>query len=730
MSHHPTPSSEGAKRLARAVTQKVFRGQIYEDDADNPEVKDFIACHFHRKILRDALKPTTRRMGIRAANQVGKTTIMELIFKFVMKFFPADMLMWDMNEAKANDHMKNRYMPILRADPVLGPMFRKIAASPETRWNVCTTNILLPGMVFRARPLNEQWVQSFPAKYGGLSDAALVEASLVRKIEVRFTKYESSYLWVVESQGDAPMGNLGGGMAEFMAKTNEMKLNVRCPDCQTRVRFLFHHLRNDETKIVAPLSVPSLDREAWVATNRPILLSEERKHCGFKVLGELKHDDGSINEREIMKSTVYECPHCGGIWKDDNVYHSGEKVTYGPTRIYLDREAGLDENWIATRSTALPGFLGYSIPRWINPKPSWGAVMLTFKQAMAAQKDGNIMPLQEFKTKWEGEDWNDSAEHRKPNFSFSIGSYETNPENLSYGVSTMRQITVDTGKSPESDTNVIQIGQLFFEVRDFDNGAESLSRGASRQITRGMVQDCMMDAPDGRRRVSCWELLAAQQHYWRITNRHVLIDIGYAPSQVIEAAVKFHEIVDLNGKPVARENYGKQVDWASCWRGCQGSGDSRIGPAKKAFHESGIPGLQSTHDKSGRLRKISLSRIIWSNYAFEDQFERIVMLKTAAVGWEILAQDKLVIVGLDGKPNSELTQKYIEFEQDKEGSGQFRSWVSGLNSRTLDDKKRKYIDNAKQAYAKGHWTEPRDCSLMQLVGAAAEGMLGHVTTEE
>jgi hypothetical protein len=129
------------------------------------------------------------------------------------------------------------------------------------------------------------------------------------------------------------------------------------------------------------------------------------------------------------------------------------------------------------------------------------------------------------------------------------------------------------------------------------------------------------------------------------------------------------------------------------------------------------------------LRKISLTRIIWSNYAFEDQFERIVMLKTAAVGWEILAQDKLVIVGLDGKSNVELTRKYIEFEQDKEGSGLFRSWVSGLNSRTLDDKKHKYIDNAKQAYAKGHWTEPRDCSLMQLVGAAAEGMLGHVSTD-
>ena len=294
-----------------AVSKSVFRGEIYEDDTENPNTKEFLACHFHRKILRDALKRTTRRIGVRAANQLGKTTILELIAKFLMKYYPADTLMWDMNEAKSDDHMKNRYMPILRSDPVLGPIFKRIAATPETRWDVCTTNILLPGMVFRARPLNEQWVQSFPAKYGFLHDAALVESHYVRKIEVRFTKYESSYLWCAESQGDAPMGNLGGGFADFMGKTNEQKLWVRCPSCQTQVRFTFHHQRNDDTKIVAPLSVPSLDREAWVAHHRPILLSDERKHCGFKVAGELNHNDGSINEREIIKSTVYECPHCG-----------------------------------------------------------------------------------------------------------------------------------------------------------------------------------------------------------------------------------------------------------------------------------------------------------------------------------------------------------------------------------------------------------------------------------
>ena len=376
----------------------------------------------------------------------------------------------------------------------------------------------------------------------------------------------------------------------------------------------------------------------------------------------------------------------------------------------------------------------FTVGFW-NPDPV--SVTIPFAETMheyivAKKTDaemGGIQKLQDFyQNRW-ATAW-DEASRKRPRMEISVGTYETEPDKLTYSLNTMRQMTVDCGKSPDSETNVIQIGMLFFEIRDFDNGAESLARGSSRQLARGMVQDCIMDAPEGRRLVSCWELLAAQQHYWKITNRHVLIDLGYAPSQVIEAAVKHHEIVDLKGNPVARENYGKQVDWASCWRGCQGSADSRIGPAKKVFYESAIPGLQSTHDKSGRLRKISLSRIQWSNYAFEDQFERIVLLKTGAVAWEILAQDKLVIVGLDGKPNKELTERYIEFEQDNEGSRQFRSWMSGLNSRTLDETKHKYVDNWKRAFAEGHWTEPRDVSLLQILGAACEGLLGHVSSND
>lgn len=699
---------------------------------DNASLKEFLQCHFHRKILRDSARHSTRRMGIRAANQIGKTTIAEIILKFRMKHDPGDMMVWDMSEEKSNDHMKNRFGPILQADPVLGPMFSEIKDTPETRWNVTTQDIKLPGMVFRARPLNEGWTQSIFLRYGAIHDAALVDPKQVRRSELRFTQHEMDYLWIVESQGDAVDGKIGGGFTEFMGKTNEMKLHVRCPVCGTRQRFLFHTLRTEETKIVAPLFVGSLEREAWVSEHRKMLLSEERKHAGFRVEGELKLDDGGINEQSIMANTVYECPHCGGIWRDDNVYHSGGKVSYGVTRSYLDREAGLDENWIPTRTTAMPGYLGYSLPRWINPKPSWGGIMLTFKQAMAAKKMGSLMQLQEFRTKWAGEDWDEHSESRRET-KISVGTYETDPDKLTFAAGTMRLLSADVGKSPLVEENVISASRLFFEIRDWNNnkdGELSLTRGASIQITRGMVEDCFMDTPDGPRKVTAWELFSAQQFYWKITNRHVLIDMAYAQSQVIEAAAKYHEIVDSAFRPVSRADYGKQTDFPLCWRMCSGSQYQRIGPKKRPYHQDFIKEPARFHDKSGRKRIAYLDNIVWSNYWFEDQFERIVREKSTSISWKNLAQDKLVIVGLDLKPNAELMQKYVEFEQDKPESGQFRSWDSGLGSRTFDPVKHKYVDNDKAAYAKKQWTEPRDCGLMQLVGAAAEGMLGHVATEE
>src|SRR5688572_19531939 len=80
------------------------------------------------------------------------------------------------------------------------------------------------------------------------------------------------------------------------------------------------------------------------------------RHAGMKRGDEqlIKLADGDYNEAEVLRQTFYECFHCGSPWQDD-----GE---FGPTRVALDESS----HYVPTRSTALPGNVGFSWPAWAN----------------------------------------------------------------------------------------------------------------------------------------------------------------------------------------------------------------------------------------------------------------------------------------------------------------------------------------------------------------------------
>ena len=62
----PRIHTGGVQKCIEAAGEKLFRGEIWEDDADNEQLKDFLACHFHRPILKVSRASTTRKIGIRA----------------------------------------------------------------------------------------------------------------------------------------------------------------------------------------------------------------------------------------------------------------------------------------------------------------------------------------------------------------------------------------------------------------------------------------------------------------------------------------------------------------------------------------------------------------------------------------------------------------------------------------------------------------------------------------
>lgn len=679
----PMPLDATANLLASEFWGRMakprFRGEIYEDDTENEHLKDFLACHFHRKILRDAVKDTTRRMGLRAANQIGKTRIGELILKHLMKYRPANMIVYDETIEKSRDHMANRFGPMLAS--IFGDVFKEVIEN--NRFDISTQDIRLPGMIFRARPLNEAWTQSITIKYGMISDAALCDPRQIRRAFVRSRQHEHDDFWFVESQGDAVEGRVGGGFREFMSTTNEMKLWVRCLHCGTRQRFLFHHLRMPDTVIVAPLSVPSLDREAWVAHHKPILLSEERCHAGFKVAGELKRDDGSFNEQEIMKSTVYECPHCGDIWNDDGLH--------GKMRRYLDREAGLDENWIVTNPKALPGYLGYSLPVWINPKISWGSAMLFFRQAMAAFNSGNMMNLQEWRTKWEGEDWNKSDESRIT-FKAVTDSPEWIKDKKACPNERFRMMLVDCQKDKEASDKAGKdmTGHFWATATAVDIA------GNCFQLWRGYC--------------TSWKEWIEKYKELEIPVENVLVDGRYQPDQIREMAA------------VNRVEYGPKVWRNGRWEQPMKTWKIMIGDARNRWLHTAdnVPRVYSAPEPkpvsirlaNGEWMSMSVPWILWSNWHITNMLN---LLRSGAPG-------RAQFVALP--PESELlSAKTREMERFTDEKGHKKwSYDNQMNGQMLGEglnKKAKWIDLHKEQ----HYC---DCAKMGVVLMLMAGYFGAV----
>ena len=395
---------ESIERARALACQPEFRGEIWEDDADNEQLCDFLQCHFHRPILRLGKLDTTRRIGIRAANQIGKTRIGELIIKHRMKHDPAPTVMYDINDDACKDHQKTRFGPLLRTIEPFASIMDNLLSDNRTRWDVTTKDILFPGLVFRARPLNEGWTQKISVRYGMISDAALAERNgQLRRAFIRSRQYEKNDLWIIESQGGIA-GNDPDDFVRFMGTTTDGKLYVTCPLCGKSEQFFFHQIRPADFVPTPPKDIPSLDHVAWIEHNRPLMLSDEGRHCGFRH-GNLPAEkiENTLDENEIKETTHYVCMHCGGKWVDDG--------NGGTIRTALDHSS----HYVSSNTKGIPGHFGFSIPAWINPKISWGSCLLNFKQALLAKRDGNYLPMQEFFTKWAGEDWNpnmQAIEHR------------------------------------------------------------------------------------------------------------------------------------------------------------------------------------------------------------------------------------------------------------------------------------------------------------------------------
>jgi hypothetical protein len=574
-------------------------------------------------------------------------------------------------------------------------------AAGNARFQVTNGEVKFPDKTFFLKPANLNELQQKNLGFAGMQDAFVTGATgVIEEMIARTTQYRDAIVFL-ESQG----GEKNFDHDRHYTNTNQGELHVICLHCGKP--HVFNWKAFDEESMTRkqdfvptpPLIIPSLDSAAWIEHHRPLMIADDRKIAGFQRGDEkiIKRDNGDYVEQLIIQETHFRCFHCDGILRDD-----GE---FGKTRMALDKAS----HYVSANPDALSNKIGFNFAQWINRrltierKSGWGHMMLAKLQAQKnATQYGNFEPLKIWWQKVAARTWDDDSFRRKQNSAIDVGSYETDPDKMAFPANQYhsRKMTVDCGKHEGIPAGQKVISKLFFEIRDWSK------TGDSKQIARGMVESSNP--------ATAWALLAAQQIYWKVPCRRVAVDCAWMPSQIMEAAAKYFELVPP----------GKTFQLPSTWRLMLGSQYNRFGKKSLPYVEESLPGVWRSHDKNGKLWGMSLMRITWSNFVFEDQLVRI-LLKTASVKWENLPREKLVIIGLDGKPDAELTRKYLEFERDT--PTMFRSWDSGLDSRHLDEKNKKYVDT----YKSGHPTEPRDLALMQIACAAVDGLLGHVgLTEE
>ena len=381
-------------------------------------------------------------------------------------------------------------------------------------------------------------------------------------------------------------------------------------------------------------------------------------------------------------------------------------MTYGATRIYLDREAGLDENWIATRPTALPGFLGYSLPRWINPRPSWGAVMLTFRQAMESQKKGNLMPLQEFRTKWEGEDW-DEKEFTVSSRTITAGTYDP----LKYlemfgkdesGASLFHSVNMAVDCQEDADhkakTEKSITGWFWYVVRAYDRF------GNNRQLARGYCKS--------------WASWLAVKSFWGVPNDRVMIDVVQWSEQVMNKAVEFRQMVKRSRPHPIFKTMEDSVTWKllAASPGKQNFKGHKDGQIRPWSPEAAVYG--SMIDESGKVRRIPLARILFNKTPVQLQVDSLYSGAPGMPKFDFLSREQLKCPSEDGKTLVPDTLTLSMETNARDGKPTMLAYENQMSAQIYNAETNKYDELRPDDHY--YW-----CEQALLVRVGMDGLLGN-----
>jgi hypothetical protein len=286
------------------------------------------------------------------------------------------------------------------------PLFARKMESMSSRFDDTKGKLAFPDKTLFILAANMSNTQQ--KNLGGIAaqDCFIFEPGLIGEMLARTTQYHKEALIYLESQG----GEKGCDFDKQYLDTDQRELHVICPHCGKPHVFNWKAYdeelmtRPEQFMPTPPMIIPSLDHQAWIEHNRPLLLSEDRRVAGFRRGDDklIKNEDGSYNETAILRETHFECFQCGSVWKDD-----GE---FGATRIALDRSS----HYIATRYDAQDCNIGFNIPQWINRRLSWGEIMVDkLKSQKVSSELGNFGDIKQWWQKRAARTWDEKLNARQ-----------------------------------------------------------------------------------------------------------------------------------------------------------------------------------------------------------------------------------------------------------------------------------------------------------------------------
>lgn len=600
---------EPLRRKGFSGVGETFWGTILDNIKDAPMGKghgndgkpfDIETACYLRPVFEGIQRQSTRKVVIKAGVKTLKTFTVEAAAGYYVPHGIGDATMYFGTGDAADDHATTRLLAYLKGIPSFAEKLKTLADRFSDTYNA----IKFPDKTFRICPANLTWTQNVNLCFVGICDAFLTAKSgMIDHAWDRTTQYPNDKKFIVESQG----GEEGFDFDRHYDDTDQGELHVKCPLCGTGHVWnwrAWDMTRGDDFVAVAPLIIPSLDRDAWVVHHTPILKSEVRKRCGFKRGDEakIKLPDGTYNEREILASTYFECYHCGGSWHDDG--------RFGETRDFLDRVS----YYAPARTTALPGHIGFNFPKWINRRLPWGTMMMEKLNAQKLKNEhGNSEPLKIWWQKTAARTW---SEKMMQDPVAIITSSQGVAGFIPNEIARVMFVDCQQGDIPQ------KTGKFWYDAYAIDRDGRNIV-----QLARGYAES--------------WKDWFEVKKRLKIPNDNLGIDGAKYLPEILDAAAANFEVVKRIDPRTKKEYKARSV-----WKIFIGDGRRRsFKHSDDVFRAFSKPTYyqRRVEVSKGQMAVLNLPVFYWSNLSIKDHFYNLLRGGPNMPRFVVLSRDQLPI---------------------------------------------------------------------------------------